>query len=106
VGYICSFNPYPFSKIVEIRYVVDSNERNNGYATEAIELVTEFSFSTRQEVEKVQAISIEKNLGSQKALEKNGYKKEARLRKQFFIHGKHVDAVLHSILREEWKLKK
>jgi RimJ/RimL family protein N-acetyltransferase len=105
-GYICKFNPHPFSCTVELRYVIDSKERNKGYATEAIKLMTEFLFATKQEVEKIQAISAEKNVPSQKALEKNGYKKEALLRKHYFANHEYLDAVLHSILREEWKQNK
>lgn len=36
-------------------------------------------------------------------LESNGHKLEGRLRKHVIVGGKFVDALVHSLLREEWK---
>jgi ribosomal-protein-alanine N-acetyltransferase len=44
-----------------------------------------------------------RNVGSQKVLEKAGFKKEGTIRKLFFLRGQLRDACLYSILREEWK---
>jgi RimJ/RimL family protein N-acetyltransferase len=40
---------------------------------------------------------------SQKVLEKIGFKKEGIIRKYVFVSGEWRDALLYSILREEWK---
>jgi len=46
------------------------------------------------------------NKASQRVLEKVGFKKEGTLRKNFFMRGEWRDALVYSILREEWKAPK
>jgi RimJ/RimL family protein N-acetyltransferase len=54
-------------------------------------------------IERIQAQTDVRNVGSQKVLEKAGFKKEGTIRKLFFLRGQLRDACLYSILREEWK---
>jgi RimJ/RimL family protein N-acetyltransferase len=44
-----------------------------------------------------------RNVGSQKVLEKSGFKKEGTIRKLFLLRGQLRDALLYSVLREQWK---
>jgi ribosomal-protein-alanine N-acetyltransferase len=44
-----------------------------------------------------------RNVGSQKVLEKAGFKMEGTIRKAFFLRGYLRDSILYSILRDEWK---
>jgi ribosomal-protein-alanine N-acetyltransferase len=52
---------------------------------------------------RIQAQTDVKNVGSQKVLEKAGFKMEGTIRKPFFLRGQLRDSILYSILREEWK---
>jgi RimJ/RimL family protein N-acetyltransferase len=78
------------------------NERGKGYSSEAVELVVDYLFLSR-DVVRIQAQTDVRNVASQKILEKAGFKKEGTIRKDDFIRGEWRDRYLFSILREEWK---
>jgi len=52
---------------------------------------------------RIQAQTDQRNVASQRVLEKAGFKKEGTLRKNFFMRGEWTDDYIYSILREEWK---
>jgi len=87
---------------VEVGYFVVPNERRKGYATEAITIMVDYLFLSRDTV-RIQAKADPENIASCKALEKSGFKKEGILRKTFFSRGRWKDDCMYSILREEWK---
>jgi RimJ/RimL family protein N-acetyltransferase len=92
----------PKGSIFEINYGLISGERNKGYCTEAIKIIVDYIFLSKDTV-RVQAHTDARNEASQKALEKAGFKREGIVRKGFFIRGEWRDCYLYSILREEWK---
>jgi len=85
-----------------IGYKLLPKERNKGYCTEAVQIIVDYLFLSRNLV-RIQAETNPKNIASQKVLEKAGFKKEGLIRKSVYIRGKWQDGVLYSILREEWK---
>jgi ribosomal-protein-alanine N-acetyltransferase len=87
---------------VEVGYFVVPNERKKGYATEAIMIMVDYLFLSK-DLERIQAKADPENIASCKALEKAGFKREGVLRKTFFARGKWKDDCMFSILREEWK---
>ena len=89
-------------ELLEIGYVLAPSERRKGYGTEAVEIMVDYLFLSKNIV-RVQAITDVGNLASQKTLEKAGFKKEGTIRKSDFIRGEWRDGRLYSILREEWK---
>jgi RimJ/RimL family protein N-acetyltransferase len=56
-----------------------------------------------KDIVRVQAHTDVRNMVSQRVLEKIGFKKEGIIRKYVFVRGEWRDAVLYSILREDWK---
>jgi len=90
---------------LEIGYALIPSERRKGYCTEALKIMVDYLFLLKETV-RVQAHTDVKNVGSQKVLEKVGFKKEGTIRKYVFVNGKWRDALLYSILREEWKQPK
>ena len=90
---------------MEIGYSLIPDERGKGYCTEAVLIMVDYLFLSR-DVIRVQATTDVRNVGSQKVLEKAGFKKEGTIRKSIFIRGDWRDAYLYSILREEWKVPK
>jgi RimJ/RimL family protein N-acetyltransferase len=78
------------------------NERGKGYCTEAVRIIIDYLFLSR-DVVRIQAQTETGNLASQKVLEKAGFKKEGTMRKCDFSRGELRDTHLYSILREEWK---
>ncbi len=92
----------PVGKAQEIGYGILPNERGNGYCSEAVKIMVDYLFLSK-DIVRVQAPTDVRNEGSQKTLEKAGFKKEGAIRKSMFIRGEWRDLILYGILREEWK---
>jgi ribosomal-protein-alanine N-acetyltransferase len=105
VGFIIHFHVVHLgtgTKQLEIGYSLVPAERGKGYGTEAAKIMVDYLFLSR-EVMRIQACTDTRNLGSQKVLEKAGFRKEGIMRKYLFLRGELRDCYLYSILREEWK---
>ena len=88
--------------IFEIGYFLLSNEREKGYCSEAVMIMVDYLFLSKNIV-RIQAHTNVGNKASQGVLEKAGFQKEGTVRKAFFVRGVWTDHYLYSILREEWK---
>lgn len=88
--------------LLEIGYFIIPSERNKGYTTEALKILVDYLFLSK-EIVRVQACTAEGNIVSQKVLEKAGFTKEGIIRKMMFVRGKWRNGVFFSILRDEWK---
>ena len=87
---------------MEIAYGLNPNERGKGYGTEAVQLVVDYLFLSK-DLARIQAIADVRNKASQRVLEKAGFQREGTIRKSIFNRGELRDYYLYSILREEWK---
>jgi len=106
IGFVAHFYVlHVAGKLLEIGYSLIPDERGKGYCTEAVLIMVDYLFLSR-DVIRVQATTDVRNVGSQKVLEKAGFKKEGTIRKSILIRGDWRDAYLYSILREEWKVPK
>jgi ribosomal-protein-alanine N-acetyltransferase len=101
VGFIAHF-PAAEKLGVEIGYVMVPSERGKGYCTEAVKIMVDYLFLSK-DIVRIQAHTDVKNVGSQRVLEKAGFSKEGTLRKSTFTRGEWRDNSVYSILREEWK---
>jgi len=105
IGFIAHFHVLHFgtgTKQLEIGYTLVPSERGKGYGAEALEIMVDYLFLSR-DIMRIQAQTDQRNIASQKVLEKAGFKKEGTLRKNFFMRGEWTDDYIYSILREEWK---
>jgi len=103
IGFIAHFYVLHIAgKLLEIGYDLIPNERGKGYCSEAVNIMVDYLFMSR-DIMRIQAATDMRNLASQKVLEKVGFKKEGTLRKCGFVRGEWRDDYLYSILREEWK---
>ena len=104
IGYINHFHVlHPDRWFHEIGYALIPSERNKGYCSEAVKLIVDYLFLREEVVNRIQAQTDIRNVGSQKVLETTGFKREGRIRKAFFTKGGYRDYYLYSILREEWR---
>jgi len=87
---------------MEIGYIVVPNEREKSYGSEAIKIIVDYLFLSKELV-RVQAITGVDNFASHRVLEKAGFTKEGIMRNSAFIRGEWKDGCLYSILRREWK---
>ena len=87
---------------IELGYFIVPSERGKGYVSEAITIMVDYLFLSKDAV-RIQAKADTENMASWKALEKTGFKRGGVLRKTFYCRGKWRDDCMYSILREEWK---
>lgn len=87
-----------------IGYIIHPDHRQKGYCTEAVQLMVDYLFLANNIV-RIQAESNPENMASIRVLEKAGFTYEGTRRKVIFMHGKHNDSAIYSILRDEWKPK-
>jgi RimJ/RimL family protein N-acetyltransferase len=85
--------------------MIASKHRRKGFASEAVAMVVDYLFLTKELV-RIQAIIYEENVGLKRSLEKAGFKREDVNRKMLYGFGQYWDVTLYSILREEWKKPK
>jgi ribosomal-protein-alanine N-acetyltransferase len=103
IGFITHFYVlHVAGRQLEIGYSLLPNERAKGYCSEAVKIMVDYLFLSR-DTGRIQAQTDPRNMASQKVLEKVGFKKEGTIRRQFFTRGERRDAYIYSILREEWK---
>jgi RimJ/RimL family protein N-acetyltransferase len=105
IGFIAHFHVLHLgtgTKQLEIGYSLVPGERGKGYGTEALEIMVDYLFLSK-DIMRIQAQTDQRNAASQKVLEKAGFKKEGILRKNFFMRGEWTDDYIYSIIREEWK---
>ena len=96
---------FPVGELLEIGYTLIPSERNKGYCTEAVKVIVDYLFLSK-DIMRIQAGTNPRNVASQRVLEKAGFRKEGLVRKSVFVRGKWEDGLLYSILREEWKESK
>lgn len=104
IGFIAHYLIQP-SRWMEIGYDIIPKERGKGYGTEAVQLMLDYLFLSK-DIGRIQAITDTRNKASQRVLEKTGFSKEGTIRKSGYIRGAWSNAYLYSILREEWKKTK
>ncbi len=101
IGFIVHFTVQP-SQHVEIGYALVPKEKGKGYGTEALQIMVDYLFLTK-DIMRIQANTDIRNLASQRVLEKAGFHKEGTIRQAGFVRGQWQNDYLYSILREEWQ---
>ena len=86
----------------EIGYAILPSEREKGYCTEAVNIMVDYLFLSKN-IPRIQSHIDARNVASQKVLENVGFKKEGTFRKEYFVRGEWRDSCTYSILREEWQ---
>jgi [ribosomal protein S5]-alanine N-acetyltransferase len=99
IGYIAHFKS---KGCVGIGYMLVPKERRKGYGSEAMQIMVDYLFLSR-EIVRIQAEMHPDNVASRRVLEKSGFMMEGLIRKSFFSRGRYRDTAMWSILREEWK---
>jgi len=105
IGFIAHFHVLHLgtgTKQLEIGYSLVPSERGKGYCSEAIQIMVDYLFLSK-DITRIQAQTDQRNLASQRVLEKAGFKKEGTLRRNFFIRGEWTDDYIYSIIRDEWR---
>jgi RimJ/RimL family protein N-acetyltransferase len=80
----------------------EKKEWNKGYGTETMQLLLKHGFLALN-LNRLELLVYEDNLGGVRAYEKAGFVHEGRLRQAQFSEGEYKDVLLMSVLRSEWK---
>ena len=88
-----------FRKNAEMGYWLAEPFWGKGIINKAIVQMTEYAFKN-WDIDRIFARPFAHNIGSQKALEKAGFKFEARLEKTIFKNGEYIDEVIYSIRKK------
>ena len=86
----------------ELGYCLHRSYWNQGYGTEAAGALLEWAF-TAGGFHRIYARCHPLNIGSSRVMEKNGMKKEGRLRDHMYKDGQWSDALNYAILENEWR---
>jgi RimJ/RimL family protein N-acetyltransferase len=78
-----------------------SEDRDQGYMTEALQLFSAYLFETVPYVTRLMIVTAHNNVSSRKLAEKCGYVQEGVLRRAYYYRGEMCDWVIYSMLREE-----
>lgn len=87
-----------YAKNAELGYWLAEPFWGKGIITKAIPQIIEFAFKT-YDIRRVFARPYGRNIASQKVLEKNGFKLEAKLEKTIFKNDKYEDELIYAIRR-------
>jgi RimJ/RimL family protein N-acetyltransferase len=99
IGHIGS---WMIGRTMEMGFALVSSERRKGYGKEAIQLMVDYLFLTK-DIVRIQVSTDTENRASQRALERVGFLKEGIMRRLWYTRGEYKDHYLYSILKEEWK---
>jgi RimJ/RimL family protein N-acetyltransferase len=86
----------------EVGYSVAREHWGNGYATEAVALLTRYAFEERR-LAKLYATVYAHNPASMRVLEKAGWHEEAVLEREAFRDGERVDCHRYAAFADEWE---
>lgn len=95
IGRIHLFNFSNENKCAEIGYFLDKKYWNKGIMTSCVNSITKFAFE-HLEIERIIARMAVDNIGSWKAVEKNKYTREGKLKHSFFAKDKVYDSYLYA----------
>jgi RimJ/RimL family protein N-acetyltransferase len=93
--------PY-YANSVELGYWLGIPYWDRGYMTEAIGLACCFAFTCLDAV-RIASTVFANNFASRRALEKNGFSTDGRLRRDVCKYGEWQDTFFMTILSEEWR---
>ncbi len=87
----------------EVGYMLLPEYWGKGIISTAIALMNNYGFE-KLNLHSIEAIIDPGNFASEKALQKNGFIKEAHLVENIFWDGKFLDTVIYSLLKRNWEL--
>lgn len=101
IGFVSLFHVDERAGSATIAYYLTPSAQENGYMTEAVELLVDYAFETRR-LHRVTASALATNDASQNLLRSLGFTEEGRERDAKFVRGEYVDVDVFSILEGEW----
>lgn len=92
----------PDYRSASMGYCYDEAAWGHGYATEAARALLQWAFDTL-DLNRVQAETDTRNVGSARVLEKLGFVREGTLREDCIVNGDVSDSWVYGLLRRDWQ---
>ena len=89
-------------RCAEIGYDLVAAFRMQGIMTEALTAMIDFLFGPVQ-LNRLEALTIQRNEGSNRLLERLGFRREGVLRDYTYFHGRFLDDHLYALLKRDWE---
>lgn len=86
------------NKIAEVGFMLKHSAQGQGFATEALSLITNYAFDLLN-LKKLTAICSINNTASYKLLEKQGFKREQILEQNTVINGQAIDDYVYGLIK-------
>ncbi len=86
----------------DIGYELTPDCWGNGYATEAARAIVDFGFKDLG-LRRISSWCIADNVASARVLERLGFQREGRLRRNEYFKGRWWDTLIYGLLSEEWQ---
>ena len=100
-GHIEFFMPVSYWDAFELSYQLYGDRfAGRGYATEAVQLLVDYLFATKQR-HRIHLVIVPENAASRQIAEKCGFVLEGTVRGAFFNDGRNHDVLLYSLLRTD-----
>ncbi|RYR59111.1 hypothetical protein Ahy_A05g024952 isoform A [Arachis hypogaea] len=85
-------------KVAEVGYILASEYWGKGIVTHVLKQVVKIVFSMYPQVERLEALTDNENLASQRVLEKAGFQREGVLRNYVYVKGKSRDVAIYNAI--------
>ncbi len=102
IGTCTLFNVFLENYRAEIGYALGREFWGNGFMTEALKSLIEYSFQNLN-LHRLEADVDPRNDASIKTLERLGFRREGHLRERWHVGGEIQDALFYGLLRREWE---
>ncbi|GKA60888.1 acyl-CoA N-acyltransferases superfamily protein [Tanacetum coccineum] len=99
IGFVSTF--YDDGHKADIGYGLAAKYWGQGIATAAVKMAVKMVLTDFPDIVRLQAFTDVENIGSQRVLEKAGFKKEGLLRKYTLLKGCIKDTLVYSFLSED-----
>jgi RimJ/RimL family protein N-acetyltransferase len=101
IGWCCLMKWNPELRSASLGYCLDEPAWGQGIGTEAARALLQWAFDTL-DLNRVQAETDTRNIGSARVLQKLGFVREGMLREDCVVDGEVSDTWVYGLLRREW----
>ena len=103
IGFMGFYRTQPENYRTEIGYMILPEYEGKGYVTEAVKTMLNYAFNSVG-FHSVDAVIDPDNVGSEKVLLKNGFRKEAHFIENEYFEGKFWDSVHYGMLKKDFTI--
>ncbi len=101
IGLMGFYRTQPEHYRTELGYMLAPEHWGKGYATEAINTLVDYAFTTLQ-FHSIEAVIDARHIASERVLQKSGFVKEAYFKENFYYNNEFTDTVIYGLLHRNF----